>query len=55
MNSQTKFQPSKLTIVEVTAILVKTTMTTKETTRIIMRGDIILKFFHELPKNILEI
>ena len=52
MNSQTKFPPSKLTIVEVTAILV---MTTKETTRIIMRGDIILKFFHELPKNILEI
>ena len=52
MNFQTKFQPSKSTIVQVTAILVKTTMTTKETTRILMYGDIILKFFHELPKPI---
>ena len=52
MNSQKKFQPSKLTIVEVTAGLAKTTMTTIETTRIIMQGDIILKFFHELPKKI---
>ena len=37
MNSQKKFQPSKSTIVEVTAGLAKTTMTTIETTRIIMQ------------------
>ena len=45
MNSQKKFQPSKSTIVEVTAGLAKTTMTTIETTRttrIIMQDGIIL-------------
>ena len=52
INSQKKFQPYKLNIVQVNAVLAKTTMTTKETTRILMYGDIILKFFHELPKPI---
>ena len=55
MNSQKKFQPSKSTIVEVTAGLAKTTMRTIETTRItriIMKGGIILESSHELPKKI---
>ena len=56
MNSQKKFQPSKSTIVEVTAGLAKTTIeTTKETTRITritMKGGIILESSHELPKKI---
>ena len=49
MNSQKKFQPSKSTIVEVTAGLAKTTMTTIETTRITMQDGIILESSHELP------
>ena len=56
MNSQKKFQPSKSTIVEVTAGLAKTTRTTIETTRtttrIIMQDGIILESSHELPKKI---
>ena len=51
MNSQKKFQPSKSTIVEVTAGLAKTTMTTIETTRITMQDGIILKSSNELPKK----
>ena len=50
MKSQKKFQPSKSTIVEVTAGLAKTTMTTIETTRITMQDGIILESSHELPK-----
>ena len=55
MNSQKKFQPSKSTIVKVTAGLAKTTMTTRETTRttrITMEGGIILESSHELLKKI---
>ena len=56
MNSPQKNQPSKSTIVEVTAGLAKTTIeTTIETTRITritMEGDIILESSHELPKKI---
>ena len=43
MNFPKKFQPSKSTIVEVTAGLAKTTMTTIETTRITMECGIILE------------
>ena len=52
MNSQKKFQPSKSTIVEVTAGLAKTTMTTIKTTRITMQDGTILESSHELPKKI---
>ena len=55
MNSPKKCQPSKSSIVEITAGLAKTTMTTIETTRITritMEGGIILESCHELPKNI---
>ena len=52
MNSQKKFQPSKSTIVEVTAGLAKTTMTTIETTRITMQDGNILESSRELPKKI---
>ena len=52
MNSQKKFQPSESTIVEVTAGLAKTTMTTIETTRITMQDGIILESSHELLKKI---
>ena len=51
MNSQNQFQQSKSTIVEVTVISAKTTMTKSETTRITrttMKGGISLKFSHEL-------
>ena len=47
-----QFQPSKSTIVEVTAGLAKTTMTTIETTRITMQDGNILESSHELPKKI---
>ena len=50
MNSQKKFQPSNLTIVEVTADLAKTTMTTIETTRITMQDGNSLESSHELQK-----
>ena len=50
MSSQKKFQPSKSTIVEVTAGLVKTTMTIIETTRITMQDGNILESSHELQK-----
>ena len=49
---QKKIQPSKSTIVEVTAGLVKTTMTTIETTRITMQDGTIQESSHELPKKI---
>ena len=55
MDSKKKFQPSKSTIVEVTAGLAKKTMTTIETTkttRITMHDGITLESFHELPKKI---
>ena len=39
MISPKKVHPSKSTIVEFAAILAKTTMTTKETTRITMQSD----------------
>ena len=54
MNSPKKIQTSKSTIVEVTAGLAKTTMTTIETTRITritMEGGIILESSHKLPKE----
>ena len=49
------FQPFKSNIVEVTAVLAKTTMATLETTRttrITMQHGIILESSHELPKKI---
>ena len=50
-----KIQSSKSSIVEVTAGLAKTTLTTIETTRttrITMEGGNILESSHELPKQI---
>ena len=52
MNSQNKIQPSKSTIVEVTAGLAKTTITTIKTTRITMQDGTILEYSYELPKKI---
>ena len=55
MNSQNKIQPSKSTIVEVTAGLAKTTITTiktTRTTRITMQDGTILESSYELPKKI---
>ena len=49
MNSQQKCQPSKSRIVEVTAILAKTTIKIKRTTRITMKDGIILESSPELP------
>ena len=46
------FQPFKSTIVEITAILAKTTISTTETTRITMQVDFILESFQELPNKI---
>ena len=51
MNSKNKCQPSESTIVEVTAGLAMTTMTTIETTRITMQDGIILESSDELPKK----